>query len=473
MAPAASSPTAPPHVAVVAFPFSSHAAVLLAFARALATAAAPSGATLSFLSTAASIAQLRKAAGAGSPSNLRFVEIPDGASAAAEKGAVPVPRQMEMFMAAAEHGGAQAGLDAARAAAGGVRVSCVVADSFVWPAAEAAAAVGAPWVPVWTASSCALLAHLLTDALREDIGDQAASRANELLVTHPGLGNYHVGDLPDGVVTGDFNYVINLLLHRMAQRLSQSAAAAAAVALNAFPGLDPPEVTAALADLLPNALPFGPYHLLLPDDDINATSPAAADPHGCLEWLDRHPSRAVAYVSFGTVASPRADELRELAAGLEATGAPFIWSLREDSWPLLPTGFLDRVAGTNGLVVPWAPQVAVLRHRSVGAFVTHAGWASVMEGVSCGVPMACRPFFGDQRMNARSVATVGGFGKAFEGAMARDAVAEAVEGMLRGEEGRRMRARAEELQAMVAAAFAPGGACRRNFDEFVGIVCRV
>ena len=290
--------------------------------------------------------------------------------------------------------------------------------------------------------------------------------ADELLISHPGLARYRVRDLPDGVVSGDFNYVINLLLHRMGQRLPRSAAA---VALNAFPGLDPPEVTAALAEILPNCLPFGPYHLLLPKDDGVDT----ADPHGCLAWLDRHPARGVAYVSFGTVASPRPDELRELAAGLESSGSPFLWSLREDSWPLLPPGFLDRIASAgSGLVVPWAPQVAVLRHPSVGAFVTHAGWASVLEGVSSGVPMACRPFFGDQRMNARSVAHVWGFGAAFEAGMTRDGVAAAVEELLRGEEGARMRARAQELQAAVADAFGPGGACRKNFDKFVQRVCR-
>jgi len=181
MAPAVSSPT--PHVAVVAFPFSSHAAALLAFARALAAAAAPAGATLSFLSTAGSIAQLRGAASAELPGNLRFVEVPDGAGPSAAKGPVPVPvqRQMELFMAAAEAGGLKAGLEAARAMAGGARVSCVVGDAFVWPAAEAAAAAGSPWVPVWTAASCALLAHLRTDALRADVGDQGAFAESSLI----------------------------------------------------------------------------------------------------------------------------------------------------------------------------------------------------------------------------------------------------------------------------------------------------
>ncbi|WVZ67929.1 hypothetical protein U9M48_016942 [Paspalum notatum var. saurae] len=465
MAPAAAVPSPAPHVAVVAFPFSSHAAVLLSFARALAAAAAPAGATLSFLTTATSVAQL--SASAELPGNLRFVEVSDGAPAAEER--APVPRQMEMFMAAAEAGAVKAGLEAARAAAGGARVSCVVGDAFVWPAAEAAAAAGAPWVPVWTAASCALLAHLRTDALREDVGDHAASRADELLISHPGLASYRVRDLPGGVVSGDFNYVINALLHRMGQCLPR---AAAAVALNTFPGLDPPDVTAALSETLPSCLPFGPYHLLLPKDDTGTATPA--DPHGCLAWLDRHPARGVAYVSFGTVASPQPDELRELAAGLEAAGAPFLWSLREDSWPLLPPGFLGRAAAAgSGLVVPWAPQVPVLRHAAVGAFLTHAGWASVLEGVSSGVPMACRPFFGDQRMNARSVAHVWGFGAAFDGAMTRDTVVAAVAALLRGEEGTRMRARAQELQAAVAQAFGPGGECRKNFNKFVEIVCRV
>lgn len=293
----------------------------------------------------------------------------------------------------------------------------------------------------------------------------AASRADELLTSHPGLESYRIRDLPDGVVSGDLNYVINLLLHRMAQRLPR---AATAVALNTFPGLDPPTVTAALTAVLPTCLPLGPYHLL-------ATAPANDDdPNGCLAWLDRQAPRTVAYVSFGTVASPRPDELRELAAGLEASGAPFLWSLREDSWPLLPPGFLERTKqhAAAGLVVPWAPQVGVLRHASVGAFVTHAGWASVMEGASSGVPMACRPFFGDQRTNARSVSHVWGFGTAFDGAMTRGGVATAVASLVGGEDGRRMRARAQELQAKVATMFIePNGNCRKNFARLVEIIC--
>jgi hypothetical protein len=51
--------------------------------------------------------------------------------------------------------------------AGGARVSCVVGDAFMSMAAEA----GVPWVAVWTGGPCALLAHIMGDAIRKDIGN--------------------------------------------------------------------------------------------------------------------------------------------------------------------------------------------------------------------------------------------------------------------------------------------------------------
>ncbi|CAD6217248.1 unnamed protein product [Miscanthus lutarioriparius] len=443
------------HVAVVAFPFASHAPKLLMVARALATAAPT--ATFSFISTADSLARLGIAA---VPGNLRFVEVP--AAGGDDQGTMPW-RRMELFVEAAEAGGLRQALEMARAAAGGAMVSCVVGDAFMSMAAEA----GVPWVAVWTGGPCALLAHLIGDAIREDIGDQAANRADELLTSHPGLGSYRVRDLPFGGVgaSGDTHRVMSLLLSRLAQRLPR---AATAVALNAFPGLFPQDVSAALADALPNSLPIGPYHLL-----PGAAAPAD-DPHGCLAWLAQRPAGTVAYVSFGTVAALPPDELRELASGLEASGAPFLWSLREDAWALLPPGFVDRAkANGSGLLVPWTPQAAVLRHPAVGAFVTHSGWGAVVEGMSGGVPMACRPFFGDQQMNARAAARMWCFGTAFgdDTPMTSGGVAEVVTSLLTGAEGARMRATARDLQARVVKAFGPDGGSLNNFHKFVEVVC--
>ncbi|CAJ1948344.1 unnamed protein product [Sphenostylis stenocarpa] len=43
----------------------------------------------------------------------------------------------------------------------------------------------------------------------------------------------------------------------------------------------------------------------------------------------------------------------------------------------------------------------ILKHPSVGGFVSHCGWNSIMESVSCGVPIIGLPLFADQMMNAR------------------------------------------------------------------------
>jgi UDP:flavonoid glycosyltransferase YjiC (YdhE family) len=66
---------------------------------------------------------------------------------------------------------------------------------------------------------------------------------------------------------------------------------------------------------------------------------------------------------------------------------------------LLPEGFLERTQDRGFLVNSWAPQVEILNHGSVGGFVTHCGWNSVLEALCAGVPMVAWPLYAEQRMN--------------------------------------------------------------------------
>ncbi|RVW90731.1 UDP-glycosyltransferase 78D2 [Vitis vinifera] len=75
------------------------------------------------------------------------------------------------------------------------------------------------------------------------------------------------------------------------------------------------------------------------------------------------------------------DEHVALAETLQATGVAFLWSIKDNSKKNLPEGFLERTSG-NGKVVPWAPQIRVLAHPSVGVHITHGGWNSVMESIA-------------------------------------------------------------------------------------------
>ncbi|KAJ9139825.1 hypothetical protein P3X46_030523 [Hevea brasiliensis] len=135
----------------------------------------------------------------------------------------------------------------------------------------------------------------------------------------------------------------------------------------------------------------------------------------CLTWLDSQPSRSVVFLCFGSLGLFSKEQLREIAIGLERSGQRFLWVVRNppsnnhslaispqadpDLESLLPDGFLDRTRERGFVVKSWAPQVAILNHNSVGGFVTHCGWNSVLEAVCAGVPMVAWPLYAEQRFN--------------------------------------------------------------------------
>ncbi|KAJ4887900.1 UDP-glycosyltransferase 75D1 [Raphanus sativus] len=53
------------------------------------------------------------------------------------------------------------------------------------------------------------------------------------------------------------------------------------------------------------------------------------------------------------------------------------------------------------MVVSWCDQFRVLKHRSIGCFVTYYGWNSSLESVVAGVPVVVFPQWTDQMTNAK------------------------------------------------------------------------
>ena len=113
----------------------------------------------------------------------------------------------------------------------------------------------------------------------------------------------------------------------------------------------------------------------------------------CLKWLDTKEEHWVVFVCFGSWCHFTVEQLQEMAVGLEVSGRAFLWAVKgttEDAakaeeW--MPKRWEER-----GLVVrSWAPQVLILDHKAVGAFLTHCGWNSVLEAVAIGVPMLAWP----------------------------------------------------------------------------------
>ncbi|KAK9121247.1 hypothetical protein Syun_018864 [Stephania yunnanensis] len=136
----------------------------------------------------------------------------------------------------------------------------------------------------------------------------------------------------------------------------------------------------------------------------------------CLAWLDSQPTRSVVFLCFGSLGLFSKEQLGEIAIGLERSEQRFLWVVRSPPLDeqmkrllvappeptlqnLLPEGFLDRTKDRGLVVKTWAPQVKVLNHESIGGFVTHCGWNSILEALCAGVPMVAWPLYAEQRFN--------------------------------------------------------------------------
>eukprot|EP00268_Persea_americana_P041658 TRINITY_DN41598_c0_g1_i1.p1 TRINITY_DN41598_c0_g1~~TRINITY_DN41598_c0_g1_i1.p1 ORF type:complete len:470 (-),score=77.56 TRINITY_DN41598_c0_g1_i1:117-1526(-) len=213
--------------------------------------------------------------------------------------------------------------------------------------------------------------------------------------------------------------------------------------------------------------------------------------HWCLEWLDKQPPKSVIYVSFGTMSSISDEQIHEIATGLERSEKRFVWVVREadkgDIFArekeearriLLPQGYEERVREVGRVMRDWAPQLEILRHPSVGGFMSHCGWNSSVESMSMGVPIAAWPMHSDQPRNAMLVTEVLKIGVMVsewskrEELVTAEAVENAVRRLMESDEGKEIRKRAEELGKEVRGVWSENGSSHSDFDSFISHISR-
>ncbi|KAL6604462.1 hypothetical protein ACP70R_042889 [Stipagrostis hirtigluma subsp. patula] len=232
---------------------------------------------------------------------------------------------------------------------------------------------------------------------------------------------------------------------------------------------------------------LGPFCLCNRDADAMASrgNRSSVQQSAITAWLDTMDTDSVVYVSFGSLARKLPKQLFEVGHGLEDSGKPFLWVVKEseaaapevEEWL---QALEARTAGRGLVVRGWAPQLAVLSHRAVGGFVTHCGWNSLLEAITHGVPVVTWPHFADQFLNERLVVDVLGVGvpvgvtapiMIFDDeavAVARGDIVRAVSALMDdGEEAGERRKKAKEYGVKAHRAMEKGGSSYENLTQLI------
>ncbi|CAK7339524.1 unnamed protein product [Dovyalis caffra] len=198
-------------------------------------------------------------------------------------------------------------------------------------------------------------------------------------------------------------------------------------------------------------------------------------------WLDNQPNESVIYVSFGNGGTLSIEQMVELAWGLELSRQRFIWVVRPPTRKTrdgsfftvesgevnsmasyFPEGFLDRIQDVGLVIQDWAPQVDILNHPSIGGFLSHCGWNSMLESISNGVPMIAWPLYVERRMNAALLTEELGVAMrsnilASEGVVGREEIEMTIRTIMGDKEGTKIRKRVKELKCSAERTLSEGG----------------
>lgn len=280
----------------------------------------------------------------------------------------------------------------------------------------------------------------------------------------PGVKSIETADLPSYLQEEED---INTTVHRIVDRCFKDAKKADFMLCNTVEEFEQ-ETISALHQIQP-FYSIGP--VFAPGFTKNRISTSLWAESDCATWLDSKLRGSVLYISFGSYAHTSKQVIEEVANGLLLSGVNFIWVLRPDivsseQPEVLPVGFEQQVEG-RGLIVQWCDQIEVISHPSVGGFLTHCGWNSILESISCGVPLICYPLLTDQFTNRKLVVDDLKIGINLcdkKSTPSRKGVAERVNYLMRSQE---IRQNIKQVGKILVDAMGVDGSSVVNFNRFV------
>ncbi|KAL3524790.1 hypothetical protein ACH5RR_013162 [Cinchona calisaya] len=358
-------------------------------------------------------------------------------------------------------------------------VSCIISDTFMLSfTLEAAEELGIPNVLFWTVSAFTVLCFLHFPQLRErgytPLKDESYFKngyMEETIEWIPGINSIRLGDIPTIIWTIDPNDELVECLTRSMLRSYKGSA----FIINTFDTLEH-DMLKQLSSMMNHVYTLGPIHLLLNEtqkDDHSTESIQSnlwKEDDSCIEWLNSKKQGSVAYINFGSITVVTQDQLVEFAWGLANSMQNFLWIIRPDlvtrGPDVLPSEFVMAMED-RGMLATWCNQEIVLRHPSIGVFLTHCGWNSVLESLSAGVPMICWPFFGDQQTNCLCTCTYWDVGVEIHSNVKRTEVEKVIRDLMEEDKGKKIKKRALEWKNKAEEAIRPGGSSYLNLNKMI------
>ncbi|KAM0014274.1 putative UDP-glucuronosyl/UDP-glucosyltransferase, UDP-glycosyltransferase family [Helianthus debilis subsp. tardiflorus] len=349
-----------------------------------------------------------------------------------------------------------------------------VIDTFCSPAMSLAENINVPVYYFFTSGACCLALLLYMPTIHKTT--TKSIKDMNTLIHSPGLPPIPPSDMLGPLLDRNSAEYSDFL--GKCEHLPKSAG----IIINTFDSLEPKALKAINDGVCVTDGPTPPIYCVGP-----LIASGGDDSHECLNWLDLQPSGSVVYLCFGSLGVFSSEQLKEIAKGLEMSGVRFLWVVRsppsnkkEDRFlpppepdldVLLPEGFLERTKDRGLVVKKWAPQVAVLNHKSVGGFVTHCGWNSVLEAVCAGVPMVAWPLYAEQRFNKvvlrDEMKLVLPMDESEVGLVTAMEVEKRVRQLMEGEEGKVVREVAKARKEEAAMAVSDGGSSRMALSKLV------
>ncbi|KAL8209343.1 hypothetical protein R6Q57_006075 [Mikania cordata] len=209
----------------------------------------------------------------------------------------------------------------------------------------------------------------------------------------------------------------------------------------------------------------------LEDDKYYGFNIYQAKHNECNDWLNDKPKKSVVYVSFGSSSQLGSEQMKEIAWGLSDSNVNFLWVVRKEEEEKLPNEIMEKKLTGKGMVVAWCRQLDVLAHKSVGCFITHCGFNSILEAISLGVPMVGMPQWSDQTTNAKFLEEIWDVGvrvKADKNGIVRhENLAACINTIMEEDRGFIVRTNAEKWRDLAKLAIDEGGSSDKDIDEFV------